>query len=187
MGDVRIDAEALAMTKHVLERMIVEHREQLAEIERLNTDLAAANAALASVTDLLDEARTERDEARAVVDTCHEYSLGLARDLGDVRAELATMTQITVLQAGEVNDLRAELTEARAELAEHMSPECQHVNAHDGCDETVVCRNRCWCRCHWAPPPATDPAVTNATAVVAQVPRLTDAEIEASDWDRETS
>lgn len=62
---------------------------QPTEVERLRVDLAAANAALASVSDLLDQARTERDEARDVVDTCHEYSLGLARELGDVRAELA--------------------------------------------------------------------------------------------------
>jgi len=120
-------------------------------MEELEADLATANAALTSVADLLDEARTARDEARAelsearqrvrdrdkwlsdledampegvdveslpqslrlwvqgvaeteqelrverdeardVVDTCHEYSLGLARELGDVRAELARFT-----------------------------------------------------------------------------------------------
>lgn len=46
-------------------RMAQKMLEQQSEVNRLTADLAAANAALASVSDLLDQARTERDEARA--------------------------------------------------------------------------------------------------------------------------
>jgi hypothetical protein len=42
----------------------------------------------------------------------------------------------------------ATVTEVLAALALHLSPECQHTNACNGCDGTVVCKGRCWCGCH---------------------------------------
>lgn len=47
-----------------------------------------------------------------------------------------------------INYYREEAIRLRAWYITHLSPECATVGAHDGCDETVVCKSTCWCSCH---------------------------------------
>lgn len=47
-----------------------------------------------------------------------------------------------------IHEAKAEIERLRAWHVVHLSPECQHTGACDGCDGTVVCDGRCWCRHH---------------------------------------
>lgn len=64
------------------------------------------------------------------------------------RAEADAFDELVDRTIADANRALAQRDAARAYVALHLSPECQHTNAHDGCDETVVCKGRCWCTCH---------------------------------------
>lgn len=146
-------------------------------MEEIEAELVAANAALASVTDLLDEARSERDEhenlasrLRTELDVAEAHAEHFMAQLD----ETIDQRNVAYVAASTARDERDQAVYERDALAADLK------------------------RFTAAPLPATDPAVTSWTSAVAEweagrkhapteVPRLTDAEIEASDWDREAS
>lgn len=175
MGDLDLQAQydsAMRLCKSAdaeIERLGIANERLRNAVYRLVADLAATNAALTSVSDLLDEARVERDEARAAY-------VRAEADRDDWRDRFQDAAEKADMYREQRNEAIAVTARLRAKVAEEIA---EAIEADPG-NALYLGRTTDYyaavARQH-----ATAPTETK----VPKVPRLTDAQLEASDWDRD--
>lgn len=125
------------------------------DVEELLAEVTALRAEVASMLRVGQRLTTENQDLRAELDAARAERDELAAELDRVQAgwdaaksEADAFDELIDRTVADANRALTQRDAARAYVALHLSPECQHTNAHSGCDGTVVCKGRCWCVCH---------------------------------------